>query len=308
MGGMAWRFTKGHGTENDFVLLPDPDGALDLTATRVAALCDRRAGIGGDGVLRVVRAAADPDSAAMAADAEWFMDYRNADGSVSEMCGNGARVFGHYLVAAGLAAPGPIPVATRGGVRLVTVPVDGDISVEMGRPTFATLRATPVVAVGDADGERSWPATSVSIPNPHAVAFVDRPRRCRSAHASPRELAPPAMFPDGANVEFVVVRAPGHLAMRVHERGVGETRSCGTGACAAAIAARRREGDGSPRLLAGGRPRRRGARGGARRRGGRAQRACGAGGRGRARRGLARPPPVRNAVGLCPRGLRRWWR
>ena len=247
MGGMAWRFLKGHGTENDFVLLPDPDGALDLTATRVAALCDRRAGIGGDGVLRVVRAAADPDSAAMAADAEWFMDYRNADGSVSEMCGNGARVFGRYLVAAGLAAPGPIPVATRGGVRLVTVPVDGAISVEMGRPTFATLRAMPVVAVRDAAGERTWPATSVSIPNPHAVAFVDDLADAGPLLDAPL-VAPPAMFPDGANVEFVVVHAPGHLAMRVHERGVGETRSCGTGACAAAIAARRREGDGSPRL------------------------------------------------------------
>jgi diaminopimelate epimerase len=236
MGRMVWRFTKGHGTENDFVLLPDPDGDLDLTATRVAALCDRRAGIGGDGVLRVVRAAADPDSAAMAADAEWFMDYRNADGSVSEMCGNGARVFGRYLVAAGLAAPGPIPVATRGGVRLVTVPVDGDISVEMGRPTFATLRAMPVVAVGDAGGERSWPATSVSIPNPHAVAFVDHLADAGPLREPP-QVAPAAMFPDGANVEFVVVRAPGHLAMRVHERGVGETRSCGTGACAAAVAA-----------------------------------------------------------------------
>jgi diaminopimelate epimerase len=246
MGGMAWRFLKGHGTENDFVLLPDPDGALDLTATRVAALCDRRAGIGGDGVLRVVRAGADADAAAMAAEAEWFMDYRNADGSVSEMCGNGIRVFGRYLVAAGLAAPGPIPVATRGGVRLVTVPAEGAISVEMGRPSFATLRAMPVVAVRDAAGERTWPATAVSIPNPHAVAFVDDLADAGPLVGVP-QVSPPAMFPEGANVEFVVVRAPGHLAMRVHERGVGETRSCGTGACAAAIAARRREGDGAPR-------------------------------------------------------------
>jgi diaminopimelate epimerase len=247
MGGMAWRFLKGHGTENDFVLLPDPDGALDLTATRVAALCDRRSGVGGDGVLRVVRASADPDSAAMAADAEWFMDYRNADGSLSQMCGNGIRVFGRYLVAAGLAEPGPIPVATRGGVRLVTVPADGAISVEMGRPTVATLQAAPTVAVRDGAGERTWPATSVSIPNPHAVTFVDHLADAGPLADAPL-IAPSAMFPEGANVEFVVVRKPGHLAMRVHERGVGETRSCGTGACAAAIAARRREGDGSPRL------------------------------------------------------------
>jgi len=247
MGVMAWRFLKGHGTENDFVLLPDPDGALDLSSTRVAALCDRRGGIGGDGVLRVVRAAADPDSAAMAADAEWFMDYRNADGSVSQMCGNGARVFGRYLVAAGLAEPGPIPVATRGGVRVVTVPVEGDIAVEMGEPAFAVLRAMPLVTVGDgAGGGRTWPATSVSIPNPHAVAFVDDLADAGALHEAP-QIGPPAMFPEGANVEFVVVHDPGHLSMRVYERGVGETRSCGTGACAAAVAARRREGDGSPR-------------------------------------------------------------
>ena len=81
-------FVKGHGTENDFVLLPDPDGSVhgDLSAERVRALCDRRAGIGGDGVIRVIRSAALGEES----DAEWFMDYRNSDGSVSEMCGNGS--------------------------------------------------------------------------------------------------------------------------------------------------------------------------------------------------------------------------
>jgi diaminopimelate epimerase len=95
-------FVKGHGTRNDFVLLPDPDGALELTADLVARLCDRRAGVGADGVLRVVRSAADADAAAMAGRAAWFMDYRNADGSVAETCGNGLRVFGRYLVDTGL--------------------------------------------------------------------------------------------------------------------------------------------------------------------------------------------------------------
>lgn len=106
------RFVKGHGTENDFVILPDPDGALDLTGPMVAALCDRRAGIGGDGVLRVVRTKA---VAGLPGDAEWFMDYRNVDGSIAEMCGNGARVFARYLVDSGLAAPGEFDIATRGG-------------------------------------------------------------------------------------------------------------------------------------------------------------------------------------------------
>ncbi len=102
-------FVKGHGTENDFVLIPDLDAALDLTPAAVAAICDRRAGLGADGVLRVVRAAKHPDGAAYAAEAEWFMDYRNADGSVSEMCGNGVRVFARYLVDSG----SPVRTASR---------------------------------------------------------------------------------------------------------------------------------------------------------------------------------------------------
>src|SRR6478735_7387145 len=119
-------FTKGHGTGNDFVIIADPDGALDLTADQVAALCDRNFGIGADGVLRVVRSAAIADGAAALAeepDAEWFMDYRNADGSIAEMCGNGIRVFAHYLLWAGLAvieSGSTLPIGTRAGVRDVT--------------------------------------------------------------------------------------------------------------------------------------------------------------------------------------------
>lgn len=98
-------FLKGHGTQNDFVIVPDPDGLLDLGAAEVARLCDRRAGIGGDGVLRVVRSARDEAAVALADRAEWFMDYRNSDGSIGEMCGNGVRVFARYLVHAGLPSP-----------------------------------------------------------------------------------------------------------------------------------------------------------------------------------------------------------
>ena len=189
-----YEFLKGHGTQNDFVLLPDLDGTVhgDLSPERVRALCDRRAGIGGDGVLRVLRHG---DG--------WFMDYRNSDGSLSEMCGNGIRVFARYLVDAGLADPTrPIPVDTRDGLKVLTV--DGDlITADMG--------------------------------NPHAVAFVDA-----LEDAGPL-LDPPehdlATYPQGVNVEFVVRRGQRHVAMRVHERGSGETRSCGTGACAAMVAA-----------------------------------------------------------------------
>ncbi|WP_138900645.1 diaminopimelate epimerase [Streptomyces albidochromogenes] len=234
-------FLKGHGTENDFVIVPDPDNAVDLPASLVAALCDRRAGIGGDGVLHVVRSAAHPDARSMAEAAEWFMDYRNADGSVAEMCGNGVRVFARYLQRAGLVGEGDLAVATRGGVKQVHIAKAGadgeagDITVSMGRAVLPEGEVT--VSVGD----RSWPARNVNMGNPHAVAFVDDLGHAGNLHTAP-PFSPAAAYPDGVNVEFVVDRGPRHVAMRVHERGSGETRSCGTGACAVAVAAARRDG------------------------------------------------------------------
>jgi diaminopimelate epimerase len=216
-------FLKGHGTENDFVLLPDHDGSVhgDLSpqemAERVRALCDRRAGIGGDGVLRVIR---DGDG--------WFMDYRNSDGSISEMCGNGIRVFARYLVDEGLAdGSAPIPVGTRDGVKTLTV--DGDeITADMGSPRV--LGESKVAVPG-----HTWVARHVDMGNPHAVAFVDSLDDAGPLLEAPEHDA--ATYPDGVNVEFVVRRGERHVAMRVHERGSGETRSCGTGACAVMVAA-----------------------------------------------------------------------
>src|SRR5690606_887225 len=147
------RFAKGHGTENDFVILPDPDGALDLSADQVARLCDRRAGIGGDGVLRVVRTAAlEEPVTGTAADGEWFMDYRNADGSIAEMCGNGVRVFARYLLHAGLVDKGPITVGTRAGARRVEVEPDGDITVDMGLPEVLGTGAARLAGGGGGRG------------------------------------------------------------------------------------------------------------------------------------------------------------
>jgi diaminopimelate epimerase len=229
-------YWKGHGTENDFVLLPDHDGTLlgDLppgeVADLAARLCDRRAGIGADGVLRAVRTDACDDPAAVAArgEAEWFMDYRNADGSLSEMCGNGIRVFGRYLAEQGLVdSAAPVPVATRGGTKRLTFSGDS-ISVDMGP---AQVLGETKVAVGP----RSWPALHVSMGNPHAVALVDSLDEAGPLHEAPTH--DPAEYPDGVNVEFVVRRGQRHVAMRVHERGSGETRSCGTGACAVMVAA-----------------------------------------------------------------------
>lgn len=222
---MRYPFVKGHGTQNDFVVLLDPDGAVhgDLSADRVRALCDRRSGIGGDGVLRVVRStSSDPR-------VEWFMDYRNSDGSLAEMCGNGVRVFAQFLVAEGLApANEPLHVDTRAGVKVVTREPDGRLTVDMGDPQ---LFGTTEVSVG----ERSWAALHVDMGNPHAVAFVDDLAEAGDLLTEPERDR--ERYPNGVNVEFAVRRGARHVAMRVHERGSGETHSCGTGACAVMVAA-----------------------------------------------------------------------
>ncbi|MCZ4119364.1 diaminopimelate epimerase [Streptomyces sp. H39-S7] len=234
-------FLKGHGTENDFVIVPDADGSVELSASAVARLCDRRAGIGGDGLLRVVRSAAHPEAAAMAGEAEWFMDYRNSDGSIAEMCGNGVRVFARYLQRAGLTGAGDLAVATRAGVRRVHIAKTdpdgtlGEITVGMGRAALPEGQVTVAV-----DG-RSWPARNINMGNPHAVAFVDSLDDAGNLYAAPA-VTPAAAYPTGVNAEFVVDRGERHVAMRVHERGSGETRSCGTGACAVMVAAARRDG------------------------------------------------------------------
>ncbi|MFK0195037.1 diaminopimelate epimerase [Kitasatospora sp. NPDC090308] len=241
-GTSGTAFLKGHGTQNDFVILPDPDGRIDLSAATVAELCDRRAGIGADGVLRVVRSAAEPAAAGAAGQAEWFMDYRNADGSIAEMCGNGVRVFARYLVHAGHAKPGELAVATRGGVKRVRIAEDGpdgtpgEVTVDMGRAVLPGPDGITVTVDG-----RSWPALNVNMGNPHAVAFVEDLAHAGTLLDAPA-TAPAGAYPQGVNVEFVVDRGERHVAMRVHERGSGETRSCGTGACAVAVAAIRRDG------------------------------------------------------------------
>lgn len=232
----AIRFAKGHGTRNDFVLVPDPDGALDLTDEQVAFLCDRRSGIGGDGLIRVTRgrhvadaADADPDG--------WFMDYRNADGSAAEMCGNGTRVIARYLVDQGWAS-GEFDLGTRAGVKQV-VPVGDGFSVDLGvwrlgRAEEAGERGmdSVVQVVGAPD---ALPALTLDLGNPHTVVALPPsvPLDALDLSTAPHVDPHPS---HGTNVELVRAIDPGHVAMRVHERGVGETQSCGTGAAAAALA------------------------------------------------------------------------
>ncbi|MBA2388969.1 MAG: diaminopimelate epimerase [Geodermatophilaceae bacterium] len=226
------RYVKGHGTQNDFVLLPDPEGSIELTADLVRALCDRRAGIGGDGVLRVVRTAlADP---AMAGEAIWYMDHRNANGSLAEMCGNGLRLFALFLVHSGRAQLGEQHIGTRAGVRRAVVRADDTVSVEMGP---AVMRGSTVARLGGQD----YPGTVVSMGNPHLVCVTSIPVTDLDLASAP--VADGSVFPSGVNIEFVnllddpVSGADAHVRMRVHERGVGETAACGTGACAVAATA-----------------------------------------------------------------------
>jgi diaminopimelate epimerase len=228
-------FVKGHGTQNDFVLLPDADGTLELTDGRVVALCDRRAGLGADGVLRVVRASAMPDGTpGREADATgWFMDYRNADGSAAEMCGNGLRVFARYLRDAGLVDPTEFAVHTRAGPRAVAVHDDGSVQGAMGQ---VRLGGASVATLGGVE----YAGARVDVGNPHLVCVLEAPVAALDLRTAP--ACSPAEFPEGVNVEFVNVVTDERIAMRVHERGVGETRSCGTGTVAAAAAALRRSG------------------------------------------------------------------
>ncbi|MCF6743747.1 diaminopimelate epimerase [Blastococcus sp. KM273128] len=240
------RVLIGHGTENDFVVLPDPDGEVwagdRLDATMVRRLCERRAGLGGDGVLRLVRSAHVPDAADVLGEdlarCEWFMDHRNADGSYAEMCGNGIRLFLHALVAEGqverAACTDGLLVGTRGGPRRVGAGADGGYWVDMG----------PARTFGEGSAEldgRTFEGVAVSMGNPHLACLTDVPVEQLDLTGAPAFDA--TLFPEGVNVELVNVLEPGvHVRLRVSERGVGETRSCGTGACAAAYAALRAEG------------------------------------------------------------------
>ena len=241
-------FAKGHGTQNDFVLIYDPDGELDLTAREVATLCDRRTGIGGDGLIRVVRSHALPEGRDLPEPVTWFMDYRNGDGSSAQMCGNGIRVFVAYLERLGLVSLGEgdrLLVGTRAGVK--TVRRDGDRYAAdlgpwrvVGGPEAARDGFDARVEVTGADVPLV--GLSIDVGNPHVVVAVPSVEGLRALDLRRAPLVHPEPA-DGTNVEIVVPRHnPAHdtgdLVMRVFERGVGETRSCGTGAVAAALAAR----------------------------------------------------------------------
>ena len=217
--------TYGHGTENDFIIIFDPEEAIAISPEVTAALCNRATGIGADGLIRIGKVSG-----------KWFMDYRNADGSIAEMCGNGIRVMARYLVANDYQHEGIFPIDTRDGLKHLRVPSNGDITVNMGQLSHENEEVTVTV------NGVTWEAYNISIGNPHAVVFVDSLEELGNLRQVP-DIQPPEAYPEGVNVEFVQMGEDHELKMRVFERGVGETKSCGTGTCAVALAAtlKRRE-------------------------------------------------------------------
>ncbi len=245
--------TKGHGTGNDFVLFLDPDDSLGLTTVDYRFLADRHRGVGGDGVIRAAHTSSSPEVAHLLEAeprAQWFMDYRNSDGSLSEMCGNGIRVFTQFLLHNKLATLSPgetLPLATRGGIVDVTQSSTGQIQADMGR--WRLSGDDPLVRARGLDVAR--PSLAIHCPNPHVVVAVASAEELESLDLTVRPSLDPEP-PEGANIEFVhpadplVVDGAGSVRMRVYERGVGETQSCGTGAVAVALATRHWAGQGAP--------------------------------------------------------------
>ncbi|MDP1720880.1 MAG: diaminopimelate epimerase [Candidatus Nanopelagicaceae bacterium] len=220
--------TYGHGTENDFVIIFDPQEKVAITPEITVALCNRDSGIGADGLIRIAKR-----------NSKWFMDYRNADGSIAEMCGNGIRVMARYLVVNGHQKEGIFPIDTRDGLKHLRVPMSGDITVNMGQLMQEDEEVTVTV------GSQAWNGYNISIGNPHAVVFVDSVEDVGDLRKAP-VVSPPDAYPDGVNVEFVEFSGDHELKMRVFERGVGETKSCGTGTCAVALAASLKRGERLP--------------------------------------------------------------
>jgi len=242
---MELKFTKMHGSGNDFIIFEDLESELDLSPEAVAWFCDRHFGIGGDGVI-VVRPAAAPE-------ADYYMEYTNSDGSVAEMCGNGIRCFAKYVVDHGL-VPGErdeIVAETLGGLKPIelTRAYDGTLylaTVDMGEPTLRPADIPTAMRCGGNDdmviscpletSMGTFDVTPISMGNPHCVLWVDDVDAADVEGVGP-VIETHEMFPAKTNVEFAQLMDDGSIRLRVWERGCGETLACGTGACAALVVA-----------------------------------------------------------------------
>jgi diaminopimelate epimerase len=240
--------TYGHGTHNDFLIIFDKDDQLTVSASQIAAMCDRKTGvgatsssatkigttsssatkIGADGLIRIIKD-----------DNKWFMDYRNSDGSFAEMCGNGIRVMARYLVTRGHQSEGIFAIDTRAGIKHLRVPAEDDISVNMGK-IYDENEEVEATSNGV-----TYEGFNINVGNPHAVVFTEDLSALGSLDIAPL-VSPSGSYPEGVNVEFVELMPNHEAKMRVHERGSGETQSCGTGTCAVALAATLKSGESLP--------------------------------------------------------------
>jgi diaminopimelate epimerase len=236
---MEIRFQKMHGAMNDFVVFHDFDSAINLSPEQVRSICHRSAGIGADGVI-VIRTSSVAD---------FFMDYVNSDGTIAEMCGNGIRCLAKYVYDNGYSNKRTLSIETRSGIKGVELFPGSEgkivqVRVDMGKPIFnpeqipANIRTDklPITDYPVEAGSRTFSAAILSMGNPHCVIITDE-----DLDSLAREFGPVieknSLFPARTNVEFITVANRGRIIMRVWERGSGETLACGTGACAAMVAA-----------------------------------------------------------------------
>lgn len=233
----ALEFTKSHGTGNDFIIVENFDNQFDLTSKAVAVLCNRHYGIGADGFL----------IATNSEEADFQMIYFNADGSRAEMCGNGLRCLAKYLYDRGHTSKESFKIETLAGIKKVDLLFDESkvvgAKVEMGSPSFApqdvpilVKDAKEVVDYPIKTEKGSFEVNALSVGNPHCVVFVENVEKV-PLRSWGYQLESHPLFPEKTNVEFVQVVNKQEIKMRVWERGVGETLACGTGACAAVVAA-----------------------------------------------------------------------
>lgn len=220
--------TYGHGTHNDFVLVFDESDEIRFTPDQIKRICDRKNGVGSDGLIKIIKK-----------DGAWFMDYANADGSVAEMCGNGIRVMARYLTDRGHQPSGIYAINTRDGRKFLSVPEVGDISVNMGQVSMVPGE------ISVSANSNNFIGLNINMGNPHAVVFVDDLDLVGDLGQVPT-VTPAEEYPEGVNIEFVKFLEGNKIQMRVHERGVGETQSCGTGTCAVALAATIKKGKSLP--------------------------------------------------------------
>ena len=232
---MKLPFTKMHGISNDYIYVNAFETSLADPASVSLKISDRRTGIGGDGLILIC-----PSETAHAR-----MEMYNADGSRGEMCGNGIRCVGKYIYDHGIARDNPLKVDTDAGLKVLFLDVENGrvarVTVDMGEPILDGPKI-PVAAEGQVIDQpltvagKSYQVTCVSVGNPHCVIFVEDVELLELEKIGPQFEQHP-LFPNRVNTEFIHIVSPTELNMRVWERGSGETWACGTGACAAAVAA-----------------------------------------------------------------------